>query len=76
MENSYIFVSGKWQKRIVRVLIEAGVPLTYRHIAIRCGMVRDPRGIGALLRNTLRTLVLRQVVHRCEPGLFVLGDRQ
>lgn len=69
-------VAGKWQRRIAQTLIEARMPLTYRQIAVRCGMVRNPGGTSSLLRNVMHALIARGIVRRCEPGLFVIQERE
>ena len=64
------------ERRIIQTLREAGVPLTYRHLATRCGMGAHALTAGSILRATIQRLIKQKIVHRCEPGLFVIWERQ
>jgi hypothetical protein len=65
-------MSGKWQRRILRTLGEAGHPLTTRSLRIRIGMTPAQDPTGSILRNALKRL--RDLGHVKSParGLHVL----
>ena len=68
----FITVSGKWQRRLVITLSEAGGACTVRQLRIRCGMHQDK--YGTLMRMCIYRLVEKGMVSRVRYGLYKLGE--
>lgn len=65
-----VTVSGKWQKRIVQIMHEAGGACTIRQLRIRCGMLKDKH--GTLLGGVLQRMVEIDILTRQSRGLYNL----
>ncbi len=67
---TFVIVSGKWQKRIVITLQEAGGGCTVRQLRIRCGMLQDK--YGTLMRMCLARLTEKHIIQRTGRGIYTL----
>ena len=77
MHPIVFYVSGKWQKRVIQTLHEAGGSCTLREIRIRCGMPPAPHDpSGSKMRNVLALLVKRGICSRPSWGVYRLTERQ
>ena len=64
-------LGGKWQRRLLQTLHEAGGPLTYRQLRIRCGMPGPSSGKSSnRVRMACRLLVRRELITRVWPGVY------
>lgn len=64
-------ISGKWQRRIVQTLIDAGGACTTRQLRIRCGMLQDK--YGTLMRSSLAGLLAKGVLISVGRGLWTIA---
>ena len=69
--NTLLF-GGKWQRRILRTLEEAHMPLTTRVLRIRCGMMQAMDPTGNHMRNALKTLGDQNIIQHVGRGLWTL----
>lgn len=69
-----ILGGGKWQRRIIETLREAGRPLTTRQLRIRCGMMPSMDTTGSAMRNALCTIVDARYIARIRNGLFTIRN--
>lgn len=67
-------VRGRWQKRVLQTLLDAGGPLAFRQLRIRCGVVR-PDSIQRVSFNlTCVRLVRLGYIRRVKRGVYTLAN--
>jgi hypothetical protein len=66
-------ISGKWQRRIILTLTEAGEPLSLRQLWIRCGVLGDK--YGSSVRRSVAYLVKVGLVCRVARGRYALHEQ-